>query len=74
MNVIYVCTYTRAKVGRAGFDEVDKAGAAIELGKEESSIGLGIGGVDPVKTRLNNTVITAAFAKDSTAIATHPHG
>lgn len=56
-----------------GFNEVDEAGAAIEFGKKESSIGLSIRGFDPIKARLDDAVITAAFAQDSTPVATHPH-
>lgn len=57
----------------SGFNEVDKAGAAIEFGEKESSIGLGIGRFDPIKARFDGAIITATFSKDPTAIATHPH-
>lgn len=67
-------TYTRAEVFRASFDEVDEASAAIELGQEESGIGLRIRGFDPLKARSNGAVIAATFAQDPAAIAAHPHG
>jgi len=54
----------------ADIDEVEEAGTAIRFGEEESGIGLGIRGLDP----LNGAVIAAAFAKNPAAIAAHPHG
>lgn len=58
---------------RTGFDEVEEASTAIELGQEESSIGLRIRGLDPLKTRSNDAVLTAAFTQDSAAITAHLH-
>nr|GMD27729.1 hypothetical protein TorRG33x02_097470 [Ipomoea batatas] len=40
---------TRAKEVGALVDEVDEAGAAVELGEEDGGVGLGLGGVDPMK-------------------------
>lgn len=59
---------------RASFDEVDETSAAIELGQEECSIGLRLGGFDPLKTGSYDAVVAAALAEDPAAIAAHPHG
>lgn len=58
----------------AGINEIDEAGSAVEFSEEESSIGLRFGGFDPLKARLDGTVIAAALSEDSAAIAAHPHG
>ncbi len=58
----------------ADIDEVEEAGTAIRFGEEESGIGLGIRGLDPLKAGPNVAVIAAAFAKNPAAIAAHPHG
>jgi len=34
---------TRAEVVGAGIEEVEKAGAAVELGEEDGGVGLGFG-------------------------------
>lgn len=58
----------------ADIDEVEEAGTAIRFGEEESGIGLGIRGLDPLKAGPNGAVIAAAFSKNPAAIAAHPHG
>lgn len=58
---------------RAGVDEVHEAGAAVELGEENSGIGLGLGAFDPLKAWLDATAVAAAFPEDSASVATHPH-
>lgn len=68
-----LCIFTWAEIIRAGIDEINKSGAAVEFGKEESSVGLGFRGFDPLKARPESAVTTATFAKDSAAIATHSH-
>jgi hypothetical protein len=70
-----VCIYyTWAESLGRGFNEVDEASTTIELGQEESGIGLRISGFDPLKTRSNGTVIIATFTQDPAAIAAHSHG
>ena len=64
---------TRSEVFRAGVDEVHEAGAAVELGEENSGIGLGLGAFNPLKTWFDATVLAAAFPEDSASVATHPH-
>jgi hypothetical protein len=59
---------------RADIDEVEESCTAIRFGEEESGIGLGIRGLDPLKAGPNGAVIAAAFAKNPAAIAAHPHG
>lgn len=59
---------------RAGIDEIHETGAAVELGKEDGSIGLGFRGFDPLKASSDVAVVGASFAKDPTAIAARPHG
>lgn len=58
---------------RASIDEVEEAGAAVELGKEDGGVGLGFRGLDPVKTRLDAAFFTAAFPENPASIAAHPH-
>ena len=69
--MVYVCT--RALVLRPSIDEVDKPGTAVELGKENGGVGLGVRGFDPLKARSESAVFTAAFAENSAAIAAHSH-
>lgn len=58
---------------RAGVDEVDKAGAAVKLGKESSGIGLRLRAFDPLKAWSNATIISAPLAEHSAPITTHSH-
>lgn len=58
----------------ASIDKVDEASAAVKFGEEDGGIGLKIGVFDPLKARSESAAIITAFAKDSTAITTHPHG
>lgn len=46
----------------SGIDEVNEAGSAIELGKENSGVGLGLGGSDPLETGSDGAALAAAFA------------
>ena len=64
---------TRAEVVGAGVDEVHEAGAAVELGEEDSGVGLGLGAFDPLKARPNAAVLATPLAEYSTSITTHPH-
>ena len=64
---------TRAEVLGGGGDEVEEAGATVEFGEKDGGVGLRIRGGDPLKTRSDNTVMAAAFAKDPAAIAAHSH-
>lgn len=57
----------------AGIDEVHEASTTVELGKEDSGIGLGLRVLDPLKARSDAAVVTAALSEDSTTIAAHPH-
>jgi hypothetical protein len=60
-------------VGGAGVDEIQEAGAAIELGEEDSGVSLGLGALDPVQARSNAAALAASFPQHSASIATHPH-
>jgi hypothetical protein len=54
--------------------EVEQAGSAIEFGKEEGGVALRFRGLDPLKARPDDAVITTTFAKYTTPIATRFHG
>ena len=58
---------------RTSVDKVHESSTAIELGEENSSVGLRIRTLDPVQTRSNTAIFTATFAKNSATITTHPH-
>ncbi len=58
----------------AGVDEVNEAGAAVELGEEEGGVGLGLGGGDPLEAGADAAVVAAAFTKDPIAFAAYSHG
>jgi hypothetical protein len=60
-------------VFRAGVDEIHEASAAVELGKENSSVGLGLGALDPLQTRPDTAILTAPFAQHSASITAHTH-
>lgn len=64
---------TRTEMSRAGVDEVHESGTPIKLGKEHGGISLRLGAFYPLKTRFYATVFAAAFSKNPTPIATHPH-
>lgn len=57
----------------AGVDEIHESGAAIELGKEDSGVGLGLGALDPLQTRPYTTILAAPLSKYPASIAAHPH-
>lgn len=61
-------------MGRTGIDEVEKTSTAVELGQEESGIGLGLRGFDPLKTGSDGAALVAAFAEDTAPITAEPHG
>lgn len=58
---------------RSSTDEVEQASASIEFGKEEGGIGLGLRGVDPLKTWPYDAVVTATFAEYAAPIAAQFH-
>lgn len=58
---------------RAGIDEINEAGAAVELGEENGGVGLRIGGFDPLKAGSDATVFITALSKNPTSITTQPH-
>ena len=64
---------TGAGVIRASIDEVEEAGAAVKLGKEDGGVSLGFGGLDPMKARLDAAFFTTAFPENPASIAAHPH-
>lgn len=47
---------------RTGVDEVHEASAAVELGKEHSSVGLRLRALDPLQARPDTAIFTAALA------------
>lgn len=56
-------------MGGPRIDEVDEAGAAVELGEEEGGVGLGFRGRNPLKAGPNGTIGATTFAEDSTTVA-----
>lgn len=58
---------------RAGVDEVKKPGAAVEFGKEDGGVGLGVRGFDPLEARFNGAFFTATFPENPASITAHPH-
>ncbi|PON43365.1 hypothetical protein PanWU01x14_274640 [Parasponia andersonii] len=58
----------------AGIDEVDEAGAAVELGEEESGVGLGLRGFDPFEAGSDGAPLAAPSPEDSASIAAQSHG
>lgn len=64
---------TRTEVFRAGVDEVHESGTPIKLGEEHGGICLRLRTFYPLKTRFYAAVFAAAFSKNPTPIATHPH-
>lgn len=54
-----------------GGDEVEEAGAAVELGEEDGGIGLGVGAADPLQARPDGAARAAALAEDAAAVAAH---
>ncbi|KAJ6350930.1 hypothetical protein OIU78_006950 [Salix suchowensis] len=69
-----ISVYTLAEFWVAGFNEVDEASTTIELGQEQSGIGLGIGGFDPLKAGSKDAAVTATFTEDPAAVAAQSHG
>ena len=59
---------------RAGIDEVDEAGAAVELGKEYGGVGLRFWGFDPVQACSKDALIAAPLAEYPAGVTTRPHG
>lgn len=68
---LHICTW--AEISRTGIDEINKSGAAVEFGKEESGVGLRFRAFDPLKARSEIAITPATFAKDSATVATHFH-
>lgn len=66
--------HTGSEMLGSGIDEVHEASTTVELGEEDGSIGLGFRVLDPLETRSDAAVLTAALAKDPTTVAAHPHG
>lgn len=58
---------------RTSVDEVHESGTAIELGKEDSSVGLGLRALDPLQTRPYTAILAAPLSQYSASIAAHPH-
>ena len=56
-----------------GIDEVDEAGAAVELGEEECGVGLRLRGFDPLQARSDWAVAAASFSQHSATVAAQPH-
>lgn len=67
-----ISTWTEA-LG-AGVDEVDEAGAAVELGEEDGGIGLRLGTLDPQQAWADAAALAASLSQNSATVAAHPHG
>lgn len=65
---------TWAKVLWGSVDEVEQASAAIEFGKEEGGVGLGLRWVDPLKAGPDGAVVATTFAENAATIAAESHG
>lgn len=57
----------------AGGDEVDEAGAAVELGEEDGGVGLRIGAANPLQAGADGAVVAAPLAQHAAPVAAHPH-
>lgn len=57
----------------AGIDQVNEASSAVEFGEEESGVGLGLRGFDPLKTGSDGAALAAAFTKNTASITAHTH-
>ena len=66
--------FTWSELRVAGGEEVEEAGAAVELGEEEGGVGLGFGGFDPLEAGSNGAFWGATFAEDTTTVAAQSHG
>jgi hypothetical protein len=60
-------------VAGARVDEIQEAGAAVELGKEDGGVSLGLRALDPLQARSDAAGLAASFPEHSASIATHPH-
>lgn len=58
---------------RTGSNEVGETSSAVELGEEESGVGLGIRIFDRLEAGSDAAVVGATFAQYSATIATHSH-
>lgn len=58
---------------RTGSNEVGEPSSAVELGEEESGVGLGIRIFDRLEAGSDAAVVGATFAQYSATIATHLH-
>lgn len=58
---------------RAGVDEVQEASTAIELSEKYSSVGLRLGGFDPLQARSDTAILAATFSQNPASIAAHSH-
>lgn len=47
---------------RTGVNEVHQSGAAVKLSEEDSSVGLRLGALDPLKAWPNAAIFAAALA------------
>ena len=64
---------TRPEIIRAGVDEVEEAGPAVELGEKESGLGLGLRGFDPLQTRPYRALFATPLPENSAPIAATSH-
>jgi hypothetical protein len=64
---------TRSEVLGPGIDEIHEASTAVELGKEDGGVTLGLGALDPLQARSNAAALAASFPQHTASIATHPH-
>lgn len=54
--------YTGAEISRTGINEIEETRTAVKFGEEESGLGLGIRGFDPLKARPDGAIVAAPFA------------
>jgi hypothetical protein len=52
---------TRAEVVGTGIDEIQEAGAAVTLGKEDGGVRLGFGALDPLQAWSNAAALATPF-------------
>ena len=68
-----ICMRTGSDVLGAGGDEVDEAGAAVELGEEDGGVALRVGAADPLQAWPDGAGVAAPLAQHAAAVAAHPH-
>jgi hypothetical protein len=70
---LYRSIRTRSDVFRSSGDEVDEAGAAVELREEDGGVALCVWAADPLQARPDGAVVAAPLPQHAAPVAAHPH-